>query len=117
METISKIFLEYVEPLLELYQYPKPGTKEHDSALLTAWTVWNAVIHADVGNDHSYIDKMYFSTEEEPIKMIFDVMLIRKRTDFSKYRYFLGEYKIKKNKDGSMSLQIEAKESKEIRAH
>lgn len=117
MEKISKIFLDYVEPLLEFYQRPDPETKAYEAALLTAWTVWNAVIHADVCSDHSFIDKMYFSTEDELIKMIFDVMLIRKRTDFAKHKFFLGEYKIITKKDGSMSLRVQAKESQEARVH
>ena len=107
---ISEVFLDFIEPVLSEMGCPVPGSKEFDDALKVGWTIWNAVVKADVDGDRSFLDSLSVLVPK-PYSVLTDFLVERKRNKYSSYTYLLGNYETRKKPDGSFSLFAEARES------
>jgi hypothetical protein len=62
---ISETFLQFAEPIIHDLPSDAPEHRARQ-ALQVSFTVWNAVIFADVLNDHWYLDEIRRLTARNP---------------------------------------------------
>jgi hypothetical protein len=62
---ISDTLLQFAEPLLDA-RGSNLTEAQMEEPLVIAWTVWNAVIYADVGEDRYLLDQLRASTAHDP---------------------------------------------------
>ena len=106
---ISDTFLQYAEPLLDAFG-PHVTETQMRQPLMIAWTVWNAVVDADAGENKQMLDKVRASMGHDPQLKAFGKFLIdRKRTLFGDDHRLIGEYKLFR-KDGEIRLRAEARD-------
>ena len=116
MRKISETFLDFIDPILEGMGHPDPGTAEFDSVVKIGWTVWNAIISNDVEGNPKHLREISELTPP-PLSFVTELLISRKRDDFSEYSYFLGLYEVKQINKEEYVLRMESRESKGIRAH
>ena len=70
-------------------------------ALQVAFTVWNAVIFADVLSDHGYIDQIRHLTAGNPeAGLLVEQMIARKREFFADDERMIGDWEVTRTQDG-----------------
>jgi hypothetical protein len=76
---VSETFLDFTAPLLQIL--PTKATElQARKAFQLSFTVWNAVIFADVLNDHGHLDEIRRLTAGNPeVGLLVDQMIARKR--------------------------------------
>ncbi len=116
LPSISGTFLHYMDPLLSGMGVASLDSPEVSSALKVGWSVWNAVVSADVNGDPSFL-KMVEKSVVPPYNSVVNVLIERKRALFGEHKFFIGEYGVRRKPDGTFSLFAEAKESKGLRVH
>src|SRR2546423_7466192 len=97
---ISETFLNFAAPLLQ--DLPSEA-REHRAreALQVSFTVWNAVIFADVLNDHRYLDEVRRLTADEPeTALLMEQLIFRKRAFFADDEGLIGSWEVTRTKDG-----------------
>ena len=76
---------------------------EHQAreALQVAFTVWNAVIFADVLNNHRYLDDVRrLTAEKRGIGLLIEDLVARKRALFADDERLIGNWEVTRTKDG-----------------
>jgi hypothetical protein len=107
---ISETFLDFASPLLDVLPHGV-GKAEFESVLKIAFTVWNAVVYADVTGDEKHLETIRKLTAQDPdpialplIKQLID----RKRAVFGADHRLIGEYRVTA-KWGGFNLWAEAR--------
>jgi hypothetical protein len=105
---ISDTLLQFAEPLLD-GGGPDANEAQMKQSLMIAWTVWNAVVYADVVANNQPLKSLRASTERDPqIKSLTEQMIDRKRTLFGDDQRLIGEYELYR-KGGELRLRAEAR--------
>ena len=97
---ISETFLDFTSPIMN--DLPSE-LAEHRArqALQVSFTVWNAVIFADVLNDHGYIDQIRHLTAGNPeAGLLVEQMIARKRELFANDERMIGDWEVTRTEDG-----------------
>jgi len=97
---ISETFLDFASPTMN--DLPSEAA-EHRArqALQVSFTVWNAVIFADVLNDHGYIDQIRHLTAGNPeAGLLVEQMIARKRELFADDERMIGDWEVTRTEDG-----------------
>lgn len=106
---ISDTFLQFAEPLFDAHG-SNPSEKQMEQPLMIAWTVWNAVVYADAGDNGRMLDQLRASMAHDPqLKGFVQALIDRKRTLFGDDQRLLGEYTLFR-KDGEIRLRAEARD-------
>ena len=90
---ISETFLDFAAPFL--HDLPADGPERvAREALQVAFTAWNAVIFADVLNDHRYIAQIRRLTADNPTAaLVVEQLITRKRAQFADDERMIGNGK------------------------
>ena len=97
---ISETFLDFAAPMMR--DLPSEGP-EHRArqALEVSFTVWNAVIFADVLNDHAYLNQIRHLTAGNPeTGLLVEQMIARKRELFADDERMIGDWEVTRTQDG-----------------
>ena len=106
---ISDTFLQFAEPLLVAFG-PNVTESQMEQPLMIAWTVWNAVVYADVGGNNQMLENVRASMGHDPqLKSFVESLIDRKRKVFGDDHRLIGEYKLFR-KDGEIRLRAEARD-------
>jgi uncharacterized protein with von Willebrand factor type A (vWA) domain len=106
---ISETFLDFSGPLLR--DLPSEAL-EHQAreALQVSFTVWNAVIFADVLNDDRYLNEIRRLTAEKPeTSNLVEQMIARKRSLFGSDARLIGTWELTRTDDG-INLRVDARD-------
>jgi hypothetical protein len=105
---ISETFLQFAAPILHL----SSEAREHQdrAALEVAFTVWNAVIFADVLNDHRHLDEVRRLTVDKPeVGPHIEELIARKRALFADDERMIGNWQVTRTEDG-INFRAEARD-------
>jgi hypothetical protein len=93
---ISETFLRFAAPLLE--NLPGDAPEHHaQQALQVSFTAWNAVIFADVLDDHRHLDEIRRLTGKSPeTALLMEQLIARKRALFSDDERMIGTWELKR---------------------
>lgn len=106
---ISATFLQFAEPLLESLGSTL-SEAQMEKPLMIAWTVWNAVVYADVAQNNRTLDMIRSSIDQAPeTKRLIEALIARKRARFADDHRLIGEYKLFHQK-GEVRLRAEARD-------
>ena len=113
---ISETFLDFTAPLLQ--GIPSESLERGvQKALEVAFTAWNAVIFADVLDNHSHIDHIRRLTAGEPmVAVIMEQMIARKRALFPDDWRLIGDWDVTRTKDG-INLHADARDPRSLPQH
>jgi|SRR5581483_2596683 len=106
---ISETFLEFAAPLLRDLT---SDTLEQQTrgALQIAFTVWNAVIFADMLNDHRHLTEIRrLTAENHETVLIMEQMITRKRSLFGDDARLIGTWEVTRTADG-INLRADARD-------
>jgi hypothetical protein len=104
---ISDTLLQFAAPLLD--GGPHATEAQMKQSLMIAWTVWNAVVYADVVANNQPLESLRASTERDPqSKSLTEQMIDRKRTLFGDDQRLIGEYELYR-KGGELRLRAESR--------
>jgi len=96
---ISETFLSFAEPLLQ--DLPTEGLVQRvDKVLMVAYTVWNAVVIADVLGDDWYLADVRRRLARTPSITLVETLISRKRAFFGDDARIIGTYEVRKTVDG-----------------
>jgi len=106
---ISDTFLQFAEPLLDAFG-PNVTEAQMEQPLMIAWTVWNAVVYSDAGENDEMLESVRTSMGRDPqLRAFAEVLIDRKRTLFSDDHRLIGEYQLFR-KDGEIRLRAESRD-------
>ena len=104
---ISETFLEFAAPLLATGDGPRSVFEE---VLRVAFTVWNAVVIADVRGDDQYLAQVRRAIADHPgVSLLVENLIERKRAQFGDDLRLIGKYKVNSTEDG-FNLWAEARD-------
>ena len=97
---ISETFLHFAEPLLQDLR-PEAPERDADRALQIAYTVWNAVIFADVLKNHSHLNEVrrLIAATTQGTTLV-EQLIARKRALFGDDERLIGTYEVRRTKEG-----------------
>ncbi|MGO8733377.1 MAG: hypothetical protein ACLQVM_11350 [Terriglobia bacterium] len=106
---ISETFLRFAAPLL--HDLPSEALVDRArEALQVSYTVWNAVIFADVLNDHRYLDQIRRLTADKPeTALLMEQLIARKRALFADDERLIGIWEVTRTEDG-INLHADARD-------
>ena len=97
---ISETFLDFARPIIQDLPSEAPEHRARE-ALQLAFTAWNAVIFADVLNDHGHIEKIRHLTAGNPeAGLLVEQMIARKRELFADDERMIGDWEVTRTEDG-----------------
>jgi hypothetical protein len=97
---ISETFLHFAAPVLHGLASEEPERHARE-ALQVAYTVWNAVIFADVLNDHHHLDEVRRLITGTPQgTTLVEQLIARKRALFADDERLIGTYEVRRTEDG-----------------
>ena len=106
---ISETFLHFAAPLLHDLPSEVPERRARE-ALRVSFTAWNAVIFADVPNDHRHLNEIRRLTADKPEKaLLMEQMIARKRTLFANDARLIGSWEVTHTEDG-INLRADARD-------
>ena len=111
---ISETFLHFAAPMIhalpsETYEHRTRG------ALQVSFAVWNAVIFADVLNDHRYLDEIRRLTVPEPgSALLVEELITRKRAIFADDERLIGSWEIVRTENG-INVRADARDPHSLR--
>lgn len=106
---ISDTLLQFAEPLLDALG-PNGTQAQMEQSLKIAWTVWNAVVYADVGGNARMLEGVRTSTKlDSQLGAFVEALIDRKRTLFGDDDRLIGEYKLRRKGD-EWRLRAEARD-------
>ena len=106
---ISETLLQFAAPLLHTLRSEAPE-RQIRKALEVAYTAWNAVIFADVLNNHRYIDEARRLTANAAgPAMLMEQMIARKRELFADETRLIGNWKVTRT-EGRINLHADARD-------
>jgi hypothetical protein len=75
-----------------------------------SFTAWNAVVFADVLNDHRHLDQIRRLTADKPeVALLMEQLIIRKRTLFADDERLIGTWEVTRTEDG-INLRADARD-------
>src|SRR6266700_7352512 len=105
---ISEMFLHFAAPLLE--NLPGDAPEHHaQQALQVSFTAWNAVIFADVLDDHRHLDEIRRLTGKPETALLMEQLIARKRALFADDERMIGTWEITRTEDG-INLRADARD-------
>ena len=107
---ISETFLHFAAPLLD--SLPSEASSEHSlqKALEVCFTAWNAVIFADVLNDHRHLDEIRRLTANRPeTAQLMEQLIARKRALFADDERMIGTWEVARTENG-INLRADARD-------
>jgi hypothetical protein len=106
---ISETFLHFAAPMLDNLPSEAPEHRAQQ-ALEVSFTAWNAVIFADVLNDHRYLDEIRRLTADNPeIALHMEQLIARKRALFADDERLIGTWEVTWTEDG-INLRADARD-------
>jgi len=97
---ISETFLQFAAPIIHDLPSEAPEHRARE-ALQVSFTVWNAVIFADVLNDHGHLDEIRRLTAGNPeVGLLVDQMIVRKRALFADDERLIGDWEVTRTPEG-----------------
>lgn len=97
---ISETLLRFATPIIHDLPSEAPEHRARE-ALQVSFTVWNAVIFADVLNDHGHLDEIRRLTAANPeVCLLVDRLLARKRALFADDERLIGNWEVTRTPDG-----------------
>ena len=112
---ISETFLHFAEPAL--VDLPDEALEQRFRQVLeVCFTVWNAVVIADVRNDHRHLDQIRRLTAGHPeIARLMEQLIARKRTLFADDERLIGNWELTRTPDG-LNLRADACDPRSVPA-
>jgi hypothetical protein len=106
---ISETFLHFTEPLL--HDLPSEAPEDRAQvALKLSFTAWNAVIFADVLNDHRHLDEIRRLLADKPeAALLMEQLIARKRALFADDGRMIGTWEVTRTEDG-INLRADARD-------
>ena len=106
---ISETFLHFAAPLIE--SLPSDAPEHHaQRALQVSFTAWNAVIFADVLNDHRHLEEIRRLTGKSPeTALLMEQLSARKRALFADDERMIGTWELTRTEDG-IDLRAEVRD-------
>jgi len=113
---VSTVFLEYVEPFLELVfsEINNPSLEELNDILRVPWTIWNTFYLQRNGSDIDFDGWMSSLIEDatQDMKALFESMSTRRKTMFAEYDYMIGEFSFYVHEQtGKLTFKAEARKN------
>jgi len=107
---ISETFLEFVAPMLK--DLPSEATEQRArQALEVCYTAWNAVVFADVLNDHRHLDHIRHLVADKPeVAQLMEQLIARKRALFADDERLIGTWEVTRTEDG-INLRADARDA------
>jgi len=106
---ISETFLHFAAPILRDLPSDAPEDRARE-ALQVCFTAWNAVVFADVLNDHRYLDEIRRLTADNPeTAVLIEQLIARKRALFAGDERLIGNWELTRTADG-VNLHAEARD-------
>jgi len=106
---ISETFLRFAAPILHDLPSEAPEHRARE-ALRVSYTAWNALVFADVLNDHRCLDEIRRLTADKPETALFMEQLIaRKRALFADNERLIGIWEVTRTEDG-INLHADARD-------
>ena len=106
---ISETFLEFAAPMLK--DLPSEATEQRArQALEVCYTAWNAVVFADVLNDHRHLDHIRHLVADKPeVALLMEQLIARKRALFADDERLIGTWEATRTEDG-INLRADARD-------
>ena len=106
---ISETFLRFAAPILHDLPSEAPEDRARE-ALRVSFTAWNAVVFADVLNDHRYLDEIRRLTADKPeTALLMEQLIARKRALFADDERLIGSWEVTRTEDG-INLHADARD-------
>jgi hypothetical protein len=106
---ISETFLRFAAPILHDLPSEAPEDRARE-ALQVSFTAWNAVVFADVLNDHRYLNEIRRLTADKPESaLLLEQLIARKRALFADDERLIGSWEVTRTEDG-INLHAEARD-------
>ena len=110
---ISETFLRFAEPVLHGLESEEPE-RHAQEALQVAYTVWNAVIFADVLNDHHHLDEVRRLLAGTPQgTTLVEQLIARKRALFADDERMIGTFEVRRTEDG-INVRADARDPQSL---
>jgi hypothetical protein len=105
---ISETFLHFAAPLLD--NLPSEASEDRaQQALEVSFAAWNAVVFADVLNDHRHLDEIRRLTADKPeTALLMEQLIARKRALFADDERMIGTWELTRTEDG-INLHADAR--------
>jgi hypothetical protein len=106
---ISETLLRFAAPLLHDLPSEAPEHRARE-ALRVSFTAWNAVVFADVLNDHRYLDAIRRLVADKPeTALLMEQLIARKRALFADDERLIGNWEVTRTEDG-INLRADARD-------
>src|ERR1022692_1139820 len=106
---ISETFLHFAAPMLANLPGGAPERRAQ-KALEVSFTAWNAVIFADVLNDHRHLEEIRRLTADNPETALhMEQLIARKRALFADDERLIGTWEVTRTEDG-INLRADARD-------
>jgi hypothetical protein len=113
---ISETFLHFAAPLLDILPSKAPEQRAQ-KALEVCFTAWNAVVFADVLNDHRHLDEIRRVTANNPeATLLIEQLIARKRALFADDERVIGTWELTRTEDG-INLRADARDPHSLPRH
>jgi hypothetical protein len=107
---ISETFLHFAAPLLDSLPSEAPPEHRLQQTLEVCFTAWNAVIFADVLNDHRHLDEIRRLTADRPETAgLMEQLIARKRALFADDERMIGTWEVTRTEKG-INLRADARD-------
>ncbi|MBI3470875.1 MAG: hypothetical protein HY013_05920 [Candidatus Solibacter usitatus] len=111
---ISETFLHFAAPLLHDLPSEAPEDRAQE-ALRVSFTAWNAVVFADVLNDHRHLNEIRRLTAGNPkAALLMEELIARKRALFADDERLIGSWEVTRTEDG-INLRADARDPHSLR--
>jgi len=113
---ISETFLDFAGLLLR--DLPIEALEHRTrEALQVCFTAWNAVVFADVLNDHRHLNEIRRLTADNPNSaLLMDQLIARKRALFADDERLIGSWEVTRTEDG-INLHADARDPRSLPGH
>jgi hypothetical protein len=106
---ISETFLDFAAPMLDDLPSEAPEQRAK-TALEVSFTAWNAVVFADVLNDHRHLEEIRRLTAGKPeTARLMEQLIARKRALFADDERLIGTWEVTRTEDG-INLRADARD-------
>ena len=113
---ISETFLDFAAPIMQDLRSEAPEHRARE-ALQVSFTVWNAVIFADVLHDHAHLDEIRRLTGGNPeTGLLMEQMIARKRELFADDERMIGDWEVTRTEDG-INVRADARDPFSLPQH
>ena len=106
---ISETFLHFAEPVIHDLPSEAPEDRARE-ALQVSFTVWNAVIFADVLNNHAVLNEIRRLTAGNPeTGLLVEQMIARKRALFAGNERLIANWEVTRTAEG-INIRADARD-------